>query len=116
MKHTRTVKGFWWVPGGRIYKGETFYTAAKRKTKEETGVLAEPLGVLAVFNTFFNSSAWGESQTHTINVVVHLRMKSSEVVLDETSEEHCWISPRDAGRHDPYVQEIMRCVESGAAL
>jgi ADP-ribose pyrophosphatase YjhB (NUDIX family) len=110
------VKGFWWPPGGRVFKGETLYSAAKRKLKEETGVLAEPLGVLGVWNTFFNSSSWGQAQTHTINVVVHLRLKSSEIVLDETSEEHCWISPAEAGRYDPYVQEIMRAVQSGIAL
>lgn len=110
------VKGFWWVPGGRVYKHETFYAAAVRKTKEETGVLAEPLGVLGVFNTFFNSSAWGDSDTHTINTVVHLRMKSNEVVLDDTSEEHCWISPSEAHKFDPYVQEIIKMVQSRVAL
>lgn len=110
------ARGFWWPPGGRVYKHETIYAAAKRKTKEETGVLAEPLGVLGFFNTFFNSSAWGDSDTHTINIIVHLRMKSNEVVLDDTSEEHCWISPDEAQKYDPYVQEIVRMVQSRVAL
>lgn len=96
--------------------GETLYAAAVRKTKEETGVLAEPLGVLGVFNTFFPSSAWGDSDTHTINVIVHLRTKTNEVVVDDTSEEHCWIGHNDIKRYDPYVQEIMRMVKSRIAL
>ena len=72
---TEPVKGFWWVPGGRIFRNETFYAAAKRKAKEETGVETEALAVLGVWNTFFPTSAWGGS-THTINVAVHLRLKS----------------------------------------
>ncbi len=110
------ARGLWWVPGGRFYKGETIYQAAIRKTKEETGIIATPLGVIGLFNTFFNSSAWGESQTQTINVVVHLRMQSNEVVLDETSEEHCWVAPDEAAKYDPYIQEILRAVQSGIAL
>jgi len=27
------VKGYWWVPGGRILRNETFYAAARRKVK-----------------------------------------------------------------------------------
>lgn len=79
-------------------------------------MLAEPLGMLGFFNTFFNSSAWGDSKTHTVNAIVHLRMKSDGVEVDDTIEEHCWISPGEAHRYDPYVQEIMRMVRSGVAL
>lgn len=28
-----TVKGYWWVPGGRILRGETFFAAALRKAQ-----------------------------------------------------------------------------------
>lgn len=38
------VKGYWWVPGGRILRGETFYAAALRKAKvRETLVLSDTL-------------------------------------------------------------------------
>jgi ADP-ribose pyrophosphatase YjhB (NUDIX family) len=46
------VKGAWWLPGGRIHKGETFFDAAFRKVKEETGLHGKPLQVLGVYNTF----------------------------------------------------------------
>lgn len=32
------AKGEWWVPGGRILKGETMKDAAKRKAQEEVGI------------------------------------------------------------------------------
>jgi len=46
------VKGVWWLPGGRIYKGETFFDAAIRKVKEETGLIGKPIQVLGFYNTF----------------------------------------------------------------
>ncbi len=32
------AKGIWWLPGGRLLKGETFFAGAIRKAKEETGL------------------------------------------------------------------------------
>jgi len=32
------AKGRWWVPGGRVVKGETLASAAWRKAKMETGI------------------------------------------------------------------------------
>lgn len=42
--------GKWSVPGGVIEAGERLVEAAKRELKEETGIEAEPLGVLWVLN------------------------------------------------------------------
>jgi ADP-ribose pyrophosphatase YjhB (NUDIX family) len=39
----------WWLPGGRIFKGETFYDTAVRKIRDETGnknAIVTPLGVI----------------------------------------------------------------------
>ncbi len=52
QRATEPVKGVWWLPGGRIYKGETFFDAAIRKTKEETGLRGKPIQILGVYNTF----------------------------------------------------------------
>lgn len=38
----------WWVPAGRLDKGESFKEAAIREAKEESGMDVELLGVLAV--------------------------------------------------------------------
>jgi hypothetical protein len=52
QRATEPVKGVWWLPGGRIYKGETFFDAAIRKTKEETGLKGKPIQILGFYNTF----------------------------------------------------------------
>eukprot|EP00596_Hydrurales_sp_CCMP1899_P004475 CAMPEP_0119036436 /NCGR_PEP_ID=MMETSP1177-20130426/4144_1 /TAXON_ID=2985 /ORGANISM="Ochromonas sp, Strain CCMP1899" /LENGTH=233 /DNA_ID=CAMNT_0006996307 /DNA_START=94 /DNA_END=792 /DNA_ORIENTATION=- len=73
------VATVWWLPGGRIFKGETFYDTAIRKIRDETGnknAIVTPLGVLGVWNTFFPDSCFdanrkeGRKGTQTINISV----------------------------------------------
>lgn len=35
-------------------------------------------------------------------------MLCADVVLDATSEEHRWVSRREAEQYDGYVQELLR--------
>jgi ADP-ribose pyrophosphatase YjhB (NUDIX family) len=41
-------KNLWAFPGGRVRKGERLVEAVKRELYEETGVEAEPTGIIAV--------------------------------------------------------------------
>lgn len=41
-------RGFWSIPGGRVEFGEKLEDAVKRELLEETGVEAEPIGVIYV--------------------------------------------------------------------
>ena len=115
------AKGLWWWPGGRIYKGETFFKAGKavfltyiimhdysdghmvtcisnsaeRKCVEETGVKGTPIQVLGVYNTFFPRSSWDKDDakgTQTVNAVVLISLTDgSQVTLDDTSERFRWL-------------------------
>lgn len=49
------MKGQWSIPGGKIEFGETAQQAALRELKEETGVEAEIVGLIDVFDSFVNN-------------------------------------------------------------
>jgi ADP-ribose pyrophosphatase YjhB (NUDIX family) len=111
---TDPVKGVWWWPGGRILKGETFFAAATRKARQETGIAhVQPRQVLGIYNTFFPTSHWDTDSskgTQTVNAVVLVEItqqQAAEVQLDNTSEQYKWISldPQQAiqNNEDPYV-------------
>ena len=111
------VKGVWWLPGGRLLKGETFFAAATRKAREETGLTAvQPVQVLGVWNTFFPTSNWDTEEkkgTQTVNpiVLVELQEAGADVQLDETSENYRWIgldpATAEANGEDRYVVQAL---------
>lgn len=85
---THPAKGIWWLPGGRLFKGETFFDGAKRKARDETGLSeVTPIQVLGfckspIHNVQFTISA--STDTHvfysqTIHFFLHrngiLKMK-----------------------------------------
>lgn len=117
-RSTEPVKGVWWIPGGRLLKGETFFVAAVRKAKQETGLNdVKPVQVLGVWNTFFPTSHWDTPTvkgTQTVNaiVLVELAEPGANVKLDNTIEQVRWIGldPEVAERtgEDRYVLEALR--------
>ncbi|KAG7343203.1 NUDIX hydrolase domain-like protein [Nitzschia inconspicua] len=119
LRSSEPVKGVWWLPGGRLLKGESFFAAAKRKAQEETGLTnVTCIQVLGVWNTFFPTSNWDtdtEKGTQTVNpiVLVELNDEGADVKLDDTSEEWRWISldPEEAiqnGEDKYVVQGLLR--------
>ena len=108
------AKGLWWLPGGRLLKGETFFAAAVRKAQQETGVDAsqvKPIQVLGVWNTMFPASAWDTDTikgTQTVNPIILVEVVGDDnvdVKLDQQSENHRWISldPAENQTEDKYV-------------
>lgn len=114
------VKGSWWWPGGRMFKGETFFDAALRKMRDEVGIEIDLkncakygdsssdnvesskkvlLQVMGIYNTFFPSSAWDtetEKGTQTVNAIVLIVLpdpdsQKYDILLDKTSERFKWI-------------------------
>lgn len=132
-RRDKPAANIWWWPGGRMMKGETFYSAACRKIREETGNLSlalTPVTVLKVWNTFFSDSNWdteNEKGCQTVNIIVICvvddccETTSSEessqqggrnLFLKESSKEwaveaHRWVSVKEAltpGKYDKYVR------------
>eukprot|EP00538_Stauroneis_constricta_P005139 CAMPEP_0119562702 /NCGR_PEP_ID=MMETSP1352-20130426/21233_1 /TAXON_ID=265584 /ORGANISM="Stauroneis constricta, Strain CCMP1120" /LENGTH=232 /DNA_ID=CAMNT_0007611151 /DNA_START=77 /DNA_END=775 /DNA_ORIENTATION=+ len=117
LRGSEPVKGVWWLPGGRLLKGETFFAAARRKAMQETGLSkVNPIQVLGIWNTFFPTSNWDTTKakgTQTVNpiVLVELEESGADVKLDNTSEEWKWIGldPDEAiaNKEDKYVVQAL---------
>lgn len=80
------LKGRWWVPGGRVLKGEAITTAVKRKMKEELGMSVKVLEPLGYYEKHFKKNEfWLESGIHTVSIVVLAKPLSSKIKLDNQS-------------------------------
>lgn len=128
------AKNLWWLPGGRLYKGETFFDGALRKCKEETGldvdaddgnVSIKPIQVLGFYNTFFPTSSWdteSDKGTQTVQPIILVKIETkdktidtnsdhTEILLDRTSERYRWIGldPEEAKTNgeDRYVIDAL---------
>lgn len=71
QRENRPAQHFWFVPGGRIFKDESFEEAFKRITKEELGleVRLNQSAFMGVYEHFYNDNFAGND--FTTHYVVH---------------------------------------------
>jgi len=107
LRDNEPYKGMFWVPGGRLYKGESFFQGAQRKCKEEAGIEVRPLTLLSANSLIFEKSEWGcNTHTPTIGVVVLVNEKQS-VHTDLHHNSFRWDSLFNL-HPDPYVDKLRR--------
>ncbi len=99
LRNKSPVKDVWWVPGGRVKRGESLEEAALRKLYEETGLEGRIVRRVGVINQVF-------PEIHTISVFFHVKVKDDEVKLNEEHRSYKWFSklPKDA---HPYLKTIV---------
>ena len=68
--------GKWSFPGGVIKAGEGLVEAAKRELKEETGIEAEPVGILWVLNNIVRDANGGVKFHY---LIVHMLFDPSSI-------------------------------------
>ena len=101
------ARGLWWLPGGRVLKGELMRDTALRKAKEEVGLDCNVGPIIHTSETIFPNGP-GEIPVHSINSCFFVYPKSEDyaTILDDHHEEVRWVNsiPNDA---HPYVVDCL---------
>jgi colanic acid biosynthesis protein WcaH len=105
------AQGQWWIPGGRVYKGEMMKDAARRKAQEEVGIACHVGPMIHTAETIFPDGPFA-IPIHSINSCFLLYpvedVSRVRVRLDEHHEDWQWANTIPAGLH-PYVA---RCLQA----
>ncbi len=108
------ARGEWWVPGGRVWKGETMRETAARKARDEVGIRCHVGPIIHTAETIFPDGPAGIA-VHSINTCFFLYPVAATVRLSATLDQHHggakWVRTIPRGL-DPYVT---RCLQ-GAGL
>lgn len=105
------AKGEWWLPGGRVHKGETMRQTAKRKALEEVGIECHVGPIIHTAETIFPDGPNG-IPVHSINSCFMLYpVGEFTVKLDSHHDSYEWANHIYEGLH-PYV---IKCL-SGAGI
>ncbi len=99
LRKNRPAKGFWFVPGGRIFKGETRRKALEEISKKELGVelSIENGRFLGVFEHFYRDSFFGEDiKTHYVVLAYLFEIRETNLKPDNQHETFKWFSLEEA--------------------
>jgi colanic acid biosynthesis protein WcaH len=100
--------GEWWLPGGRVLKGEMMQDTALRKAREEVGIDCRVGRIIHTAETIFPDGPYGQS-IHSINSCFLLSPKDQHFQprLDAHHDDYRWVKEIPAGLH-PYVRICLK--------
>lgn len=104
------AKGEWWVPGGRILKGETMKQCAMRKAKEEVNIDCCIGPLIYTAETIFNTGPNG-IPVHSVNscFLMYPKTLDYKCQLDSHHRGYKWFS-KNSYEFDIYIQNCLRNV------
>ena len=115
------AKGWWFVPGGRVYKGESLSEAFSRISLMELGLNLKmgDCQLLGIFEHFYEDSALSvDVSTHYINTPYLVQLKKSTISAPNVQHEsYRWVSlgevEQDLTLHKNsklFLPELLNCL------
>jgi len=87
-RKNKPVKGRFWVPGGRVLKGEKVRQAVIRKMKDETGINIEIIKAVGYFEADYQGNEFGsKTGYHGVSIVFLVSPLSLKIKLDGQSSD-----------------------------
>ncbi len=88
-RKNKPAKGYYFTPGGRVYKNEKLQDAIIRIAKEELGIVLQQTPVfIGVFEHFYDDSIFDNTSTHYINLAYECRLESIKHLPKDQHEEY----------------------------
>jgi len=105
------AKDQWWLPGGRVFKGETLEECALRKAREEVNLECSFKRLVHVEETIFETGPWN-IPVHTVNVCALLEPIDDRIpVLDNMHSKIWWLKSLDELPLHDYVLNGIRAAQ-----
>lgn len=92
LRLNRPAQGYWFVPGGRIFKNESLGNAFKRLTHDELGyeLKIEDAELLGAYDHFYTDCMFCEHiETHYVAVAYVIKMSAEQLSNLPINEQHC---------------------------
>jgi 8-oxo-dGTP diphosphatase len=84
------LKGYWSIPGGVLEVGETLAEAVRRETREETGLVIEPVSVVEIFERIIRDEV-GEPEYHYVLVDYLCRVTGGALEAGDDVSRVLWV-------------------------
>lgn len=107
-RNNSPAKGYWFVPGGRVFKNETLDQAFERISHDELGVSLERKNskLLGLFDHFYDDSIFGSAvSTHYVNAThaLHQHIELSRLPKSQ-HQTYAWMSMDEMRERDDVHQ------------
>jgi colanic acid biosynthesis protein WcaH len=100
------LKGSWWVPGGRVLKGESLEEAARRKVLEETALSLINVAPVGYYESLFREDPLElTSGLHAVSVVFQGEANAGRIELDDQSSDYRFSNELPQHFHIHYFKE-----------
>ena len=108
VRNDKPAQDMWWLPGGRVYKGETMVGAAHRKALEEVGLDCFVGPMVHTAETIFPDGPH-DTSIHSINscFLLYPKTGTGNLKLDEHHGDFRFVSCVESGLH-AYVKACLR--------